>query len=427
VSDPPASLRINSKEFNSRVRLVTANNKLKTINFKNMQEAYIVAGYRTAVAKAKRGGFRFYRPDDLAVDVIKGLMASVPQLDAKRVDDVIVGNAVPEAEQGLQVGRIIAARALGFDTPGMTVNRYCASGLETISIATAKIRMGMADCIVAGGTESMSLVPTAGWKPVPAYSIAKDEPDYYLSMGLTAEAVAKEYNVSREAQDEFSFHSHQKAINAIKNGYFKEGILPITVEEVYLDDKGKKQKRNYTVNTDEGPRADTSIEALAKLRPAFAAGGCVTAGNSSQTSDGAAFVIVMSEKMMNELKLKPIGRLVACMSAGVHPRIMGIGPVAAIPKALRQGNMNLSQIDLIELNEAFASQSLAVIREAGLNPEIVNINGGAIALGHPLGCTGCKLTIQILNDMKRLNKKYGMVTACVGGGQGIAGIIENIN
>jgi len=392
-----------------------------------MQEAYIVAGYRTAVAKGKRGGFRFYRPDDLAVDVIKGLMASVPQLDAKRVDDVIVGNAVPEAEQGLQVGRIIAARALGFDTPGMTVNRYCASGLETISIATAKIRMGMADCIVAGGTESMSLVPTAGWKPVPAYSIAKDEPDYYLSMGLTAEAVAKEYNVSREAQDEFSFHSHQKAINAIKNGYFKEGILPITVEEVYLDYKGKKQKRNYIVNTDEGPRADTSIEALAKLKPAFAAGGCVTAGNSSQTSDGAAFVIVMSEKMMNELKLKPIGRLVACMSAGVHPRIMGIGPVAAIPKALRQGNMNLSQIDLIELNEAFASQSLAVIREAGLNPEIVNINGGAIALGHPLGCTGCKLTIQILNDMKRLNKKYGMVTACVGGGQGIAGIIENIN
>lgn len=391
-----------------------------------MQEAYIVAGYRTAVAKAKRGGFRFYRPDDLAVDVIKGLMASVPQLEAKRVDDVIVGNAVPEAEQGLQVGRIIAARALGFDIPGMTVNRYCASGLETISIATAKIRMGMADCIVAGGTESMSLVPTAGWKTVPAYSIAKDEPDYYLSMGLTAEAVAKEYGITREAQDEFSFHSHQKAIHAIKNGYFKTGILPINVEEVYLDEKGKKQKRNYTVDTDEGPRADTSLEVLAKLKPAFAANGCVTAGNSSQTSDGAAFVIVMSDKMMNELGLRPIGRLVACASAGVHPRIMGIGPVAAIPKALKQANMNLSQIDLIELNEAFASQSLAVIREATLNPEIVNINGGAIALGHPLGCTGCKLTIQILNDMKRLNKKYGMVTACVGGGQGIAGIIENI-
>ena len=392
-----------------------------------MQEAYIIAGYRTAVGKAKRGGFRFYRPDDLAVDVIKGLMVSVPQLEATRVDDVIVGNAVPEAEQGLQVGRIIAARALGFDVPGMTVNRYCASGLETISIATAKIRMGMADCIIAGGTESMSLVPTAGWKPVPAYSIAKDEPDYYLSMGLTAEAVAKEFNVSREAQDEFSFHSHQKAINAIKNGYFKSGILPINVEQVYLDEKGKKQKRNYTVETDEGPRADTSLEVLAKLKPAFAAGGCVTAGNSSQTSDGAAFVIVMGEKMMNELGLKPIGRLVACMSAGVHPRIMGIGPVAAIPKVMKQANMNLSQIDLIELNEAFASQALAVIREAGLNPDIVNMNGGAIALGHPLGCTGCKLTIQILNDMKRLNKKYGMVTACVGGGQGIAGVIENIN
>jgi acetyl-CoA acyltransferase len=391
-----------------------------------MQEAYIVAGFRTAVAKAKRGGFRFYRPDDLAVDVIKGLMASVPQLEAKRVDDVIVGNAVPEAEQGLQVGRIIAARAIGFDVPGMTVNRYCASGLETISIATAKIRMGMADCIIAGGTESMSLVPTAGWKTVPAYSIAKDEPDYYLSMGLTAEAVAKEFNISREAQDEFSYHSHQKAILAIKNGYFKNGILPINVEEVYLDEKGKKQKRNYTVDTDEGPRADTSLEALAKLKPAFAAGGCVTAGNSSQTSDGAAFVIVMSEKMMHELKLKPIGRLVACSVAGVHPRIMGIGPVAAIPKVLKQSAMNLSQIDLIELNEAFASQSLAVIREAGLDPSRVNINGGAIALGHPLGCTGCKLTIQILHDMKRLHKKYGMVTACVGGGQGIAGIIENI-
>jgi acetyl-CoA acyltransferase len=392
-----------------------------------MQEAYIVAGFRTAVAKAKRGGFRFYRPDDLAVDVITGLMSSVPQLEARRVDDVIVGNAVPEAEQGLQVGRIIAARALGFDIPGMTVNRYCASGLETISIGTAKIRMGMADCIVAGGTESMSLVPTAGWKTVPAYSIAKDEPDYYLSMGLTAEAVAKEYNVTREAQDEFSFHSHQKAINAIRNGYFKPGILPINIEEVYLDDKGKKQKKKYVVEVDEGPRADTSLEVLAKLKPAFAANGCVTAGNSSQTSDGAAFVIVMSERMVNELGLKPIGRLVACASAGVHPRIMGIGPVAAIPKVLKQASMNLSQIDLVELNEAFASQALAVIREAGLNPDTVNINGGAIALGHPLGCTGCKLTIQILNDMKRMDKKYGMVTACVGGGQGIAGVIENIN
>ena len=391
-----------------------------------MQEAYIVAGYRTAVAKAKRGGFRFYRPDDLAVDVIKGLMAATPQLEATRVDDVIVGNAVPEAEQGLQFGRIISARALGIDVPGVTVNRYCASGLETIAIATAKIRMGMADCIIAGGTESMSLVPTAGWKTVPAYSIAKDEPDYYLSMGLTAEAVAKEYNISREAQDEFSYNSHQKAISAISNGYFRNGILPIKVEEVYLDEKGKKQKRNYTVDTDEGPRADTSIEALAKLKPAFAANGCVTAGYSSQTSDGAAFVIVMGEKMVTELGLKPIGRLVGSAVAGVHPRIMGIGPVAAIPKVLKQTGMNLSQIDLIELNEAFASQSLAVIREAGLDPGKVNINGGAIALGHPLGCTGCKLTIQNLHDMKRLSKKYGMVTACVGGGQGIAGIIENI-
>ena len=391
-----------------------------------MQEAYIIAGYRTAVGKAKKGGLRFYRPDDLAVEVIKGVMATVPQLDPKRVDDVIVGNAVPEAEQGLQFGRIISARALGFDVPGVTVNRYCASGLETIAMATAKIRMGMADCIIAGGTESMSLVPTAGWKTVPSYAIAKDEPDYYLSMGLTAEAVAKDYNISREAQDEFSYHSHQKAMAAIQNGHFKPGILPINVEEVYLDGKGKKQKRNYVVDTDEGPRADTSIEALIKLKPAFAQGGSVTAGNSSQTSDGAAFVIVMGEKMMNELGLKPIGRLVGSAVAGVHPRIMGIGPVAAIPKVLKQTGMSLSQIDLIELNEAFASQALAVIREAGLDPAKVNINGGAIALGHPLGCTGCKLTIQNLHDMKRLNKKYGMVTACVGGGQGIAGIIENL-
>lgn len=391
-----------------------------------MQEAYIVAGYRTAVTKSKKGGFRFTRPDDLAIEVIKGLMTSVPQLEARRVDDVIVGNAVPEAEQGLQVGRIIAARALGFDIPGMTVNRYCASGLETISIATAKIRMDMADCIIAGGVESMSMVPTAGWKTVPAYSIAADEPDYYLNMGLTAEAVAKEFNISREDQDAFSYNSHQKAIHAIQNGYFKNGILPINVEQVYLDEKGKKQKKNFTVDTDEGPRSDTTPQALANLKPAFAAGGNITAGNSSQTSDGASFVIVMGEKMVNELGLKPIGRLVACSSAGVHPRIMGIGPVAAVPKALKQANMNQNKIDLVELNEAFASQSLAVIRELQLNPDIVNINGGAIALGHPLGCTGCKLTVQILHDMKRLHKKYGMVTACVGGGQGIAGIIENI-
>ena len=392
-----------------------------------MGEAYIVAGFRTAVGKAKKGGFRFFRPDDLAVEVIKGLMATVPNLDPKRVDDVIVGNAVPEAEQGLQFGRIISARALGIEVPGVTVNRYCASGLESIAIATAKIRMGMAECIIAGGTESMSMVPTAGWKTVPAYSIAKDEPDYYLSMGLTAEAVAKEYGIGREAQDEFSYQSHQKAIKAIAEGYFKPGILPVEVEEVYLDAKGKKQERTYIVDTDEGPRADTSIEALSKLKPAFAAGGSVTAGNSSQTSDGAAFVIVMSDRMVNELGLKPIGRLVNAAVAGVHPRIMGMGPVAAIPKLLKQSGMNLSDIDLIELNEAFASQSLAVIREAGLDPSRVNINGGAIALGHPLGCTGCKLTVQNLHDMKRLNKKYGMITACVGGGQGIAGIIENIS
>lgn len=391
-----------------------------------MQEAYIIAGYRTAVTKSKRGGFRFYRPDDLAIDVIKGLMAAVPQLEARRIDDVIVGNAVPEAEQGLQFGRIIAARALGIDVPGVTVNRYCASGLETIAIATAKIRTGMADCIIAGGTESMSLVPTAGWKTVPAYSIAKDEPDYYLSMGLTAEAVAKEFNVSREDQDAFALKSHQKAKKAIEEGYFKSGILPVNVEQVYVDEKNKRKTKTSIVDTDEGVRADTSMEALAKLKPAFAQNGSVTAGNSSQTSDGAAFVIVMGEKMMNELGLQPMGRLVNCVSAGVHPRIMGIGPVAAVPKVLKRANMNLSDIDLIELNEAFASQSLAVIRELGLNQDIVNINGGAIALGHPLGCTGCKLTVQILNDMKRLDKKYGLVTACVGGGQGVAGIIENL-
>jgi acetyl-CoA acyltransferase len=398
-----------------------------TINFSIMQEAYIVAGYRTAITKSKKGGFRFTRPDDLAVDVIKGLLASVPQLDVKLVDDVIVGNAVPEAEQGLQVGRMISAKAVGIHAPGITINRYCASGLESIAMATAKIRTGMAECIIAGGTESMSMVPTAGWKTVPSYTIAKDEPDYYLSMGLTAEAVAKEYKVSREDQDAFSYNSHLKAGNAIASGFFKSGILPITVEEIYLDEKKKKQKRNHIVDTDEGVRADTSLEGLAKLKPAFAAGGCVTAGNSSQTSDGAAFVIVMSERMINQLGLKPIARLVNCASAGVHPRIMGVGPIEAVPKVLKQAGMNLSDIDLIELNEAFASQSLAVIRELKLNPEIVNINGGAIALGHPLGCTGCKLTIQLVNDMKRLNKKYGMVTACVGGGQGIAGIIENIS
>jgi acetyl-CoA acyltransferase len=391
-----------------------------------MQEAYIVGGFRTAVAKAKKGGFRFYRPDDLAVEVVKGLVATMPQLDTKRIDDVIVGNAVPEAEQGLQFGRIIAAKALGIEVPGITINRYCASGLESIAIATAKIRTGMAECIIAGGTESMSLVPTAGWKTVPSYNIAQDDPDYYLSMGLTAETVAKEFKVSREAQDEFATASHRKAANAIANDYFKEGILPINVEQVYVDEKGKRKTKTYTVDTDEGVRPDTTPEVLSKLKPAFALNGTVTAGNASQTSDGAAFVMVMSERMVNELGLKPIGRLVNCASAGVHPRIMGIGPVAAVPKVLRQANMSLNDIELIELNEAFASQSIAVINELGLNPEIININGGAIALGHPLGCTGAKLTIQLLHDMKRLNKKYGIVTACVGGGQGIAGVIENI-
>ncbi len=391
-----------------------------------MQDAYIVAGYRTAVAKSKRGGFRFTRPDNLAVEVIQGVMAGLPQLDPKRVDDVIVGNAVPEAEQGLQVGRIIAARALGYQAPGITINRYCASGLEAIAMATAKIRSGQAECIIAGGTESMSLLPTAGWKTAPSYEIAADNPDYYLSMGLTAEAVAQEYSVSREDQDSFSYNSHQKAIKAIGSGYFKSGILPITVNEVFVGKTGKKESKSYVIDTDEGPRADTSMAALAKLKPVFAVGGSVTAGNSSQTSDGAAFVIVMSEAMVKELNVKPIGRLVACASAGVDPRLMGIGPIEAVPKVLKQAGKQLTDIDLVELNEAFASQALAVIRTLDMNPDIVNINGGAIALGHPLGCTGCKLTIQLIHDMKRLNKKYGIVTACVGGGQGIAGIIENL-
>ena len=391
-----------------------------------MQEAYIVAGYRTAVAKAKRGGFRFTRPDDLAIEVIKGLMNSVPQLDVKRVDDVIVGNAVPEAEQGLQVGRIIAARALGHHAPGITINRYCASGLESIAMATAKIRSGMADCIIAGGVESMTFVPASGWKTVPSFKIASDEPDFYLNMGLTAEAVAKDYQVTREEQDAFALSSHQKALNAIQQGHFKNGILPITIDEVYIDEKGKKQKRNFVVDTDEGVRADTSLESLAKLKPAFAVKGTITAGNASQTSDGAAFVLVVSEKMVKEFELKPIGRLVHCDVAGIHPRIMGVGPIEAIPKALKRANMSLGDIDLIELNEAFASQSLAIIKTLNLDTNRVNINGGAIALGHPLGCTGAKLTVQLLDDLKRLDKKYGMVSACVGGGQGIAGIFERL-
>lgn len=392
-----------------------------------MQEAYIVAGFRTAVGKSKKGSLRFTRPDDLAITVIKALLASVPQLDPKLVDDVIVGNAVPEAEQGLQVGRIIAARAVGIDAAGITINRYCASGLESIAMATAKIRTGMASCIIAGGTESMSLVPTSGWKTVPSYEIAQYDPDFYLPMGLTAEAVASEFKVSREDQDEFAYNSQRKAAIANKEGYFKSGILPVEVEEVYVDTNGKKQTKKFIFDTDEGVRPETTVEVLSKLKPAFKQGGTVTAGNSSQTSDGASFVIVMSEEMVKQLNLSPIGRLVNCASAGVHPRIMGMGPSMAVPKVLKQAGMKLNDIDLVELNEAFASQSVAVIRELGLNPDIVNINGGAIALGHPLGCTGSKLTVQILNDMKRLNKKYGIVTACVGGGQGIAGIIENIS
>lgn len=389
-----------------------------------MQEAYIVAGYRTAVTKSKRGGFRFTRPDDLAIEVIKGLMQSVPQVEAALIDDVIVGNAVPEAEQGLQVGRIIAARALGHHAPGITINRYCASGLESIAMATAKIRSGMAECIIAGGVESMSFVPASGWKTVPSYDIVSHEPDFYLNMGLTAEAVAKEYKVSREEQDAFALSSHQKALQAIQQGHFKNGILPITVDEVYLDQKGKKQKRSFVVDTDEGVRADTSLDGLGKLKPAFSVNGTVTAGNASQTSDGAAFVLVVSEKMLKQFDLKPIGRLIHCDVAGVHPRIMGVGPIEAIPKALKRANMTIDQIDQIELNEAFASQSIAIIKTLGLDIAKVNINGGAIALGHPLGCTGAKLTVQLLGDLKRTNKQYGMVSACVGGGQGIAGIFE---
>ncbi len=390
----------------------------------NMQTAHIVAGLRTAVCKSKKGGLRFYRPDDLAIDVIRGLLATLPQLDPKLVDDVIVGNAVPEAEQGLQVGRIIANKAVGEWAPGFTINRYCGSGLEAIAIATAKIQSGMAHCIIAGGTESMSLVPTAGWRTMPNFGFADQHADYYLSMGLTAEQVAKDYNITREDQDAFALRSHTLATNAISSGYFRDGILPIKVKEVYLNDKNKRAEREVIIDTDEGPRADTSAAVLGKLPAVFAQGGSVTAGNSSQTSDGAAFTIVMSEELINKLNIKPIGRLIACASAGVDPRIMGIGPVKAVPKALQQAGMTLDKIDLVELNEAFASQSLAVMRTLEMNQEIVNINGGAIALGHPLGCTGAKLTIQLLSDLKRLNKKYGIVTACIGGGQGIAGIIE---
>lgn len=391
-----------------------------------MQEAYIVAGFRSAVAKAGKGGFKSYRPDDLAVDVIKQLMASVPQVDPKMVDDCIVGCANPEGEQGLQIGRLISNRAMGKDVPGMTVNRYCASGLETISIAVAKIRAGMGQIYVAGGVESMSLIPMTGYKLAPNYNIAAHTPDYLVGMGLTAEAVANKWHVSREDADAFSLRSHQRAAAAIDAGKFKDEIVPVSVPDVWVENDKRKESK-HTVDTDEGVRRDTTLEGLAKLRPAFASDGVVTAGNSSQTSDGAAFVLVMSEEMVKQLGLQPVARLVSCSVAGVEPIYMGIGPCAAIPKALKQGNLKLADIQAIELNEAFAAQSLAVIREAGLNPDIVNVNGGAIALGHPLGCTGAKLSIQLLNEMRRSGQKYGMVTACVGGGQGIAGIYELLN
>ncbi len=390
--------------------------------------AYIVAGFRTAVGKANKGGFRFTRPDDLASDVIKHLMASVPNISHEQVDDLIVGNAMPEAEQGLNMGRLISLMAFNTDkVSGVTVNRYCASGLETISIASAKIHAGMADCIIAGGAESMSLIPMGGWRIVPHAGVALAHPDHYWGMGLTAEAVAKEYKVSREDQDAFSFNSHQKAIKAIKEGKFKEEIVPIKVTETYVDENEKKKTRDFIVDTDEGPRADTTMDALAKLKPVFDAAGSVTAGNSSQTSDGASFVMVVSEKFLKENNLKPIARMVSFAAAGVPPRIMGIGPVAAIPKALKLAGMNLNQIDLIELNEAFASQSLAVCRELNLNQEIVNVNGGAIALGHPLGCTGAKLSVQLFSELRRRNKKYGIVSMCVGTGQGAAGVFELLN
>ncbi|MFN5556158.1 MAG: thiolase family protein [Chryseotalea sp.] len=387
-------------------------------------EAYIVAGYRTAVGKAKKGGFRFVRPDDLAADVIKHLVKSILGLENKMVDDLIVGNAVPEAEQGMQMGRIISLLSLGIDTPGMIVNRYCGSGVETIAIASQRIQAGQADVIIAGGTESMSLVPVMGIKTALNYEIATKNPTYYTSMGLTAEEVSKQYKITREEQDQFSVESHQKAAAAWKEGKFTNEVVPITVKEVYVDENMKKKTREFVVKQDEGIRADTSFEGLSKLKPVFAAGGTVTAGNSSQTSDGAAFVAVMSERMVKQLNVKPIARMVSYAVAGVEPRIMGIGPVAAIPKALKNAGLKLDDIDLIELNEAFAAQSLAVVKELGIDRSKVNVNGGAIAVGHPLGSSGARLSVQLFNELRRRSKKYGMVTACVGGGQGVAGIYE---
>ncbi|MFT5925460.1 MAG: acetyl-CoA acyltransferase [Rubritalea sp.] len=393
-----------------------------------MKTAYIVAAKRTAVGKAPKGVFRFKRPDELAAETIEAMLKDIPNLDKTRIDDVIIGNAMPEAEQGLNMARLISLMGLKIDdVPGVTVNRYCASGVETIAMATAKIQSGMASCIIAGGAESMSFIPMGGYKPTPDYHIAKaGHEDYYWGMGLTAEAVANEFNVSREDQDQFAFNSHQKALKAQAEGRFQDQIVPITVEETFLNEAGKKETRSYTVNKDEGPRADTKLEILAKLRPVFAAGGSVTAGNSSQMSDGAAMVLVMSEEMVKELNLEPIARMVNFAAAGVPPRIMGIGPVKAIPKALKQAGLSLKDIDLIELNEAFASQSLAVIRELGLNPDIINPNGGAISLGHPLGCTGAKLSVQLFDEMRKqdMKSKYGLVTMCIGTGQGACGVYE---
>ncbi len=389
-----------------------------------MKTAYIVAGFRSAVGKAGKGGFRFYRPDDLAAKVISHLVDSIPNLDKERIDDVIVGNATPEAEQGLNLGRMISLFGLKTDkVSGMTVNRYCASGLETIAIAKAKIESGMAHCIIAGGAESMSMMAMGGWRIVPNPKEGKAHPTYYWGMGLTAEAVAKDFSISRENQDVFALHSHEKALKAIQEGRFKEDIVPVEVEHVFLDENEKRQERKYVVDRDEGPRA-SSLDGLSSLKPVFAANGSVTAGNSSQTSDGAAFVMVMSEEMVKELNITPIARLVSYSTVGVDPRIMGIGPVEAIPKAIKAAGLSINDINLFELNEAFASQSLAVIRETGLNPEIVNVNGGAIALGHPLGCTGAKLTVQLMNELKRRKQKYGVVTMCVGTGQGAAGVFE---
>jgi acetyl-CoA acyltransferase len=387
--------------------------------------AYIIAGYRTAVAKANRGGFRTMRPDDLAAEVIKHLMAQVPSLDPALVDDLIVGNAIPEAEQGMQMARYISLLSLPKSVPGFIINRYCGSGLEAIALASAKVASGMAECIIAGGTESMTMLPMMGHKTVLNYGIANEHPDYYIGMGLTAEEVSKKYNVTREEQDAFSLASHQKALAAQKAGLFTDQIVPIKVSENYFDAKsGTKKTREWVVSQDEGPRADTTLEALGKLKPVFAMGGSVTAGNASQTSDGAAFVLVVSEKFVEQYKLKPIAKMLSYAAAGVEPSLMGIGPVEAIPIALKKAGLNLADIDLIELNEAFAAQSLAVIKTLGIDQEKVNVNGGAIALGHPLGCSGAKLSIQLFHELRRRNKKYGMVTACVGGGQGVAGIYE---